>query len=144
MRLVDANLLLYAYDVESRQHERARVWLESTLDGQGPVRFAVTTLMAFVRISSDPRVFHRPLSAESACGHVAEWLSLPDVGIAEPTPDHWSVLAQVATDGQARGPLMMDAHLAALAVEHGATLCTTDRDFRRFRGLRTLDPLSAR
>jgi len=144
VKLIDANLLLYAYDTDSRHHERARTWLEGALVGQGPVRFAITTLMAFVRISTDPRVFQRPLDADAACGHVAEWLSLPDVAIAEPTPDHWSVLAQVAVDGQARGALMMDAHLAALAVEHGATLCTSDRDFQRFRGLRISDPLASR
>ena len=143
MRLIDANLLLYAYDIDSPHHARASSWLERTLSDAGPVRFALMTLMAFVRISTDPRVFQRPLAAGAACGHVAEWLALPEVAIAEPTPDHWSVLAQVAVDGQARGPLMMDAHLAALAVEHGATLCTSDRDFQRFRGLRTLDPLTS-
>jgi len=142
VKLVDANMLLYAYDTDSPHHGRARAWLEGALDGQGPVRFALTTLMAFVRISTDARVFARPLDADTACAHVAEWLALPDVAIAEPTPDHWSVLARVASDGQASGPMMMDAHLAALAVEHGATLCTSDRDFRRVRGVRTLDPLS--
>ena len=142
MKLIDANILLYAYDTDSRYHERARTWLENVMVG-GPVRLAITTLMAFVRISTDPRVFQQPLAAGVACDHVAEWLALPDVAIAEPTPDHWAVLARLAMDGQARGPLMMDAHLAALAVEHGAMLCTSDRDFRRFRGLRTLDPLAS-
>jgi len=86
-------------------------------------------------------MFREPLSVEEAVAVVVSWLAQPPVVVAEPTDRHWSVLNELAVAGQARGPLLMDAHLAALAVEHGATLCTTDRDFARFPRLRVHDPL---
>lgn len=141
MILIDANLLLYAYDASSPRHEQARAWLESTLTGDEEVRFSLLTLLAFVRIATNPAVFERHLPTAEAIGCVREWLDLPNVAVADPTARHWSLLDDVATAGQARGPLVMDAHLAALAIEHGATLCTTDRDFARFPTLRSRDPL---
>ena len=144
MILVDANLLLYAYDSRSPRHEVARTWLEATLDSDEQVGFALVTLMAFIRIGTSPAVFERPLPVGTAIDLVEGWLRLPNVALTEPSGRHWVVLARVADAGQARGPLIMDAHLAALAVEHGATLFTTDRDFARFPGLRFRDPLSGR
>jgi uncharacterized protein len=141
--LVDANLLLYAYDSSSDRHEAAKRWLEAVLSGEEAVRFALVSLLAFLRISTNPGVFRRPLSASDAIGLATSWLQVPVAGVAEPTDRHWSVLEGLARGGQARGPLLMDAHLAALAVEHGATLCTTDRDFARFPKLRFTDPLAA-
>lgn len=141
MILVDANLLLYAYDSTGPRHVQARSWLEATLDSDEQVGFSMVTLLAFVRIGSSPVVFDRPLSVGKAIDLVQGWLRLPNVSIAAPSGRHWAVLAKVADAGQARGPMIMDAHLAALAVEHGATLCTTDRDFARFPGLRFRDPL---
>jgi toxin-antitoxin system PIN domain toxin len=140
--LVDANLLLYAYDSSSTQHKRARRWLESTFAGTESVRLALVSLLAFLRIGTSRAVFRRPFRPEEAIGIVAAWLELPAVGLAEPTPRHWSLLETLARSGQARGPLLMDAHLAALAIEHGATLCTTDRDFARFPKLRIRNPLA--
>jgi toxin-antitoxin system PIN domain toxin len=140
--VIDANVLLYAHDTASAGHEPARRWLESTLTDEPDVRFALTTLLAFVRISSDPRVFEQPRSSGDAISVVEGWLGHPNVSIASPGDRHWRILSDLATRGQARGPLLMDAHLAALAVEHGATLATTDRDFTRFPGLRVLDPVS--
>ena len=142
MILVDANLLLYAYDSSSAQHDRARPWLERALTGTEAVGLALISLLAFLRISTSRAVFRRPLPPADAVAIVSQWLELPGVTVAEPTDRHWTLLAELAQRGQARGPLLMDAHLAALAIEHGATLYTTDRDFARFPGLRARDPLS--
>lgn len=144
MLIVDANLLIYAYNADSAQHERARAWLEGVLNGDEPVGLPLTTVLAFVRITTDPNLLRRPQDLQHALGIVRDWLQRPGVTIAEPTPEHWPTLLSVATEGQARGPMLMDAHLAALAIEHGATLCTADRDFRRFKGVRVVDPLGDR
>jgi len=140
MILVDANILLYAYDGTSTRHDVARTWLESALGGDEQVGFPLVTLLAFVRISSNATIFARPLKSDEAISLVAAWLSLPRVTMVEPTARHWSILADVAKDGQAHGPQITDAHLAALTMEHGATLVTTDRGFGRFKGIRLLDP----
>lgn len=144
MLLIDANLLIYAYQSNSPRHERARAWLERVLNDDAPVLLSLTTLLAFVRLMTDPNLHRSPLDVPTALRHVTRWLARPNVSIAEPTPAHWSTLLSVATDGQARGPMLMDAHLAALALEHGATVCTADRDFRRFKGVRVVDPLAER
>ncbi|MBA3797324.1 MAG: type II toxin-antitoxin system VapC family toxin [Candidatus Limnocylindrales bacterium] len=144
MIIVDANLLLYAYDSASPRHGPARSWLETILEGDEQVGFSLVTLLAFVRIATSPMVFERPLPVRGAIALVQEWLTLPNVALTEPGGRHWSVLAGVAEAGQARGSLIMDAHLATLAVEHGATIHTTDRDFARFPGLRFKDPIPAR
>jgi uncharacterized protein len=141
MILIDANIPLYAYDLSSPRHEAARSWLEEVLSGREDVRFALVSLTAFLRIGTSPAVFERPLSPEAAIGAVQSWLALPSVDIAEPTDQHWDLLTRLAVAGRARGPLLMDAHLAALTLEYGATLCTTDRDFARFPKLRFRDPL---
>lgn len=141
MILVDANVLLYAYDTESPQHETARIWLESELSSGRAVRFTLVTLLAFVRIASDRRVFMRPLAPPEACALVETWLALPSVRLLAPGPRSWRLLGELCDKGQATGPLVMDAHLAALALEHGATIATTDRDFHRFPGVSIVDPL---
>ena len=125
MILIDANLLLYAYNASSEHQTTARLWLEKMFSGSQPVRFAWVTLLAFLRIGTNSRVFPHPLSASEAVALVSEWLELPAVAILDPGEDHWKVLADLLTTSQAHGPLVMDAHLAALAIEHGATLYTT-------------------
>lgn len=142
MILVDANVLLYAHDADDLRHEVARDWLERTLASEPDVRFALATLLAFIRIGSDPRVYERPRTAAEVLAIVDGLLARPNVALASPGGRHWPTLAQLAEAGKARGPLLMDAHLAALAIEHGATLATTDRDFSRFPGLRSVDPLA--
>lgn len=142
MILVDANLVIYAYHSGHPGHGAARSWLEASIGGSEPVGFAVVTLLAFLRISTDARIHHEPLSTATAIGIIRSWLDHPNVHLVSPTEAHWSTLQEVSARGQARGPLLMDAHLAALAIEHGATLATTDRDFSRFPGLRTIDPLA--
>ncbi len=142
MILVDANVLLYAHDASDPRHQRARAWLEEALGTESDVRFGLTTLLAFVRISTDARVYAQPRTPADALHVVEVLLAQPNVAIATPGDRHWRLLAELADDGQARGPVLMDAHLAALAMEHGARLATTDRDFRRFGKLRTIDPLA--
>jgi hypothetical protein len=144
MTLVDANLLLYAHDPRATQHEASRAWFEAALSGSELVRFAWVTLWAFLRISTNPRVFERPLSTEEAGEAVSSWLAQPLAGVLEPAERHWEILAGLMRSGQTTGPLVMDAALAAIAIEHGATLYTTDRDFARFPGLRWINPLDAR
>jgi toxin-antitoxin system PIN domain toxin len=139
--LVDANLLLYAYDSSSAEHARAAPWLEQVFAAEETVGFALVTLLAFLRISTSGAVFRDPLSSSEAVALVTSWLELPLVRVAQPTDRHWSLLDTLVVRGQAKGPLLMDAHVAALAIEHGATLCTTDRDFARFPSLRFRNPL---
>jgi toxin-antitoxin system PIN domain toxin len=142
MILVDANLLLYAYDPRADEHEAAKQWLEAVLSGSSLVRFAWLSLWAFLRISTNPRVFERPLTMVEAEVTVGEWLEQRVAGILEPGERHWEILRALARDGQTSGPLVMDAALAAIAIEHGATLCTTDRDFARFDGLKWENPIA--
>jgi len=119
----------------------ARLWLENAFSRPEPVRLAWITILAFLRIGTSPRAFPYPLSPAEAGEIVAEWFARPMVATLEPGERHWSILSHLLTATQARGPLVMDAHLAALAIEHGATLCTTDQDFTRFPNLRLLNPL---
>lgn len=144
MILVDANLLLYAYRPRAAQHAASRVWLESVLSGSEFVRFAWVTLWAFLRISTSPRAFEHPLSPSEATEAVSSWLAQPVAGVLEPGERHLEILTRVLAAGQASGPLVMDAALAAIAIEHGATLYSTDRDFARFPGLDWVDPLAER
>lgn len=143
MILVDANLLLYAYDASSREHGRAKAWLEDVLSGTEQVGFAWVTLLAFLRIATNPRAMASPLAPDEAASIVESWLAQPSAVLVAPGERHWSILGPILTREQVRGPLVMDAHLAALALEHGAVLATHDRDFARFDGLRTVMPLMA-
>jgi hypothetical protein len=141
--LIDANLLLYAYHPRAEQHEAARAWLEATLSGPELVRFAWLTLWAFLRIGTNPAVFERPFTIAEAEAAVASWLAQPTAGILEPGERHWEILRGLIRVGQTAGPLVVDAVVAAIAIEHGATLQTTDRDFSRFPGLRWTNPLAS-
>jgi toxin-antitoxin system PIN domain toxin len=140
--LVDANLLLYAYHPRAEQREQSRAWLEGVLSGSEVVRFAWLTLWAFLRIVTNSRVFDRPLSAAEAEAAISSWLTQPSAGIVEPGERHWDILRSLLRDGQTVGPLVMDAVLAALAIEHGATVYTTDRDFSRFPSVTWVNPLT--
>ena len=143
MILIDANLLLYAYLSQSEWHVAARAWIEEVFSSARPVRLAWVTILAFLRISTHSRLTGRPLEMREAVHTVNEWFSRPTVGILSPAERHWEILSVLLADAQVRGPLTTDAHLAALAIEHGATLCTCDRDFTRFRGLNLLNPLES-
>ncbi len=143
MILVDANLLLYAYNPSFDRHQPARAWLETILSKPDPVCLAWATILTFLRIATNPRAFEHPLSIEEALPIVSAWLEQPAVTILEPGERHWAILTDLLSQTQVRGPAVMDAHLAALAIEHGAVLCTSDRDFVRFPRLRVLNPLEA-
>lgn len=103
--------------------------------------FAWITILAFLRIGTDPRALQAPFTTAEALATVSKWLDRSNVVVLGPTERHWGILRDLAVNGQARGALLSDAHLAALAIEHGAVLATTDRDFARFPGLRVVDPL---
>lgn len=143
MILVDVNLLLYAYNPAFERHPRARAWLEDVLSRPEPVCLAWTTIVAFLRIATNPRAFEHPLAAREAIQIVSTWLAQPMVMILEPGERHWAILQDLLTRTQARGPAVTDAHLAALALEHGMTFYTSDRDFARFPDLRIVNPLDA-
>ena len=143
MTLVDANLLLYAYDARSPRHARARHWLAGEFSSGRPVRLALITLLAFLRIATDRRVFERPLTPDDACALIESWLQRPNVRLLSPGVRTWQLLARLCDAGQARGAMVMDAHLAALALEHGARIATTDRDFTRFPDLQIVNPIDA-
>ena len=143
MILVDVNVLLYAYHPRASQHESCRSWLQRALAGEQPVALCWIVVLAFLRLSSSPRVFDVPLTVAEAAGIVSGWLSRPQVVLLEPGERHWDILQNVMIDAQVSGPLVTDAEIAALALEHGCAVCTTDRDFRRFDGLRLIDPLAA-
>lgn len=141
MILVDANILLYAEDQLNPQHEIAREWWDEQLSGAAPVCLCWTVLCAFIRIGTNPRVFERPLTLKQTVTRVQSWLDQPCTRLIYPTERHWTVLQSLLTEGQALGNLVSDAHLAALAVQHGCTLMSTDSDFTRFTQVKWKNPL---
>jgi len=140
VRLLDANVLLYAYDSSSAHHGVCRDWLERALNEDEPVGLPWQTSFAFVRISTNPRAVRTPLPPEEACAIIGALFERPGVVIVEPGEEFWRTFERLVADSKASGPLITDAVLAALAIEQGATVCTTDRDFRRFADLSILDP----
>jgi len=140
--LIDANLLLYAYNPSFALHDRARDWLQRTLSSHEAVCLAWATVVAFIRIGTNPRAFEQPLTAGEAVEIVSTWLTWPSVDLLDPGDRHWEILSGLLAETRVRGPLVADAHLAALAIEHGATLASTDRDFSRFPGLSLVNPLA--
>lgn len=143
MILVDVNLLLYAVFADSTRHAPARLWLDGVLTGVEPVALPWAVLAGFIRISTNPRVMTHPLTLEAAIAHMEEWIALPIVRVIGPTSRHGLEFARMLRGAQARGNLVTDAHLAALAEEHDCTLASTDVDFAKFPGLRWSNPLSA-
>lgn len=142
MILVDANILLYAEDSLHPRHQQARVWWDDQLSQTGPVCLCWTVLSAFIRIGTNPRVFEHPLSLEQAIALIQSWLDQPCTRVVRPTERHWTIFQQMLTDGQAVANLVTDAHLAALAIENGCELASTDSDFARFPKLKWSNPLS--
>jgi toxin-antitoxin system PIN domain toxin len=143
VKLPDVNLLLYAADETSSRHQPARRWVEATLSGSETVALAWSVLLAFVRLSTRAAIFERPLTGEEALDIVDGWLDQPCATVIHPTDRHAAVLRELLAPLGTAGNLTSDAHLAALAIEHGALLCSSDTDFSRFQGLRWLDPLKA-
>jgi uncharacterized protein len=139
--LLDANLLLYAVHERTPQHPRAAAWLTEQLNGPKRVGLPWQSLAAFLRISTHPRAFERPLTPATAWELVADWLDAPVAWIPQPGPEYARILGRLITSYEIRGNLVTDAQLAALAMEHGVPVCSTDTDFARFRELRWIDPL---
>lgn len=141
MIIPDANLLLYAYNSSIAEHAAAKAWWEKTLSSPETVGLPWQIITAFLRIATNHRAFPHPLTIDEAAEAVSEWLERPMIRLIAPGERHWAIFQRLLTDEQCVGPLVMDAHLAALAMEHGATLYTHDRDFSRFSALLTIDPL---
>jgi uncharacterized protein len=141
--VLDANVLLYAYDASSARHGTARAWIEETLSSGVPVGLPWQTAAAFIRISTNPALQGQRFTIEEAACIVEQWVEQPNVRLLSPGESHWPVFRQMLIQGQAGGPLATDAALAALTIENGGVLHTTDRDFARFPGLRWNNPLEA-
>ena len=143
MILVDANLLIYAHVRTFSQHEAAREWLDDALNGATRVGLPWASLLAFLRIVTNPRLFERPEPMAEAWGQVRTWLSSDVAWVPAPTDRHVLILERLLAGSAVQANLVPDAHLAAIAIEHGLTLCSTDRDFARFDQLSWRDPLRA-
>ena len=143
MILVDANLLIYAVDSDAPQHARARRWLEDALSGGEHVGLAWVVILAFLRVTTRPGILVRPLDPDHALSYVDSWLQLPSVEAVAAGPNHWPVMRSLLKTAGTLGNLTSDAHLAALAIERGAALYSTDHDFVRFPGLEHVNPLSS-
>jgi uncharacterized protein len=140
--VIDANLLLYAYNADAPQQSAAARWLTDLFESAETVALPWVSVWAFLRISTNPRIWDNPLSAQQVFAIVSEWRALVDVVLLQPGPRHSEFLQRLVTEHQASGPLVTDAVLAALAMENGALLASTDQDFGRFKGLRWVNPLS--
>ena len=141
MRLVDANILIYAHVRSFAQHPAARGWLDQQLNVPGPVGLPWPSIIAFLRLVTNPRIFEHPESIGDAWRQVHAWLACETAWIPQPTERHAELLGEFLALPGMHGDLVPDALLAALAVEHGLTLCSTDGDFARFGGLRWLNPI---
>ncbi|HEV2113478.1 MAG TPA: type II toxin-antitoxin system VapC family toxin [Terriglobales bacterium] len=141
MILIDANLLLYAYNETAEHHDAARAWLEKVLSGTDQVWLAWVTILAFLRISTDSRAVRNPFKMREACEIVGDWLARPQVSVLNAGERHWDIFQRLLLDAHVRPQHTTDAHLAALAIEHGATVYSLDRDFARFPGLKFMHPL---
>ncbi|MBL8527314.1 MAG: type II toxin-antitoxin system VapC family toxin [Burkholderiales bacterium] len=143
MILIDANLLIYAHVSSFPQHPSARTWLDGQLSGRARVGLPWASLLGFLRIVTNPRVFQRPEPINEAWQQVGAWLEAEVAWIPQPTERHRDVLGAMLALPSVQGNLVPDAHLAALAIEHGLLLCSTDGDFGRFPELRWQNPLTA-
>jgi len=134
---------MYAVHEQFEAHAAARTWLDERLNGTDRVGLPWGALLAFVRLSASPRVLSRPIPLRDAAAVVGAWLALPVAWTPEPSDHHAQVLAELLAR-ESKADLVPDAHLAAIAIEHGLILCSTDRDFARFEGLHWIDPLKRR
>ncbi|MBA3621210.1 MAG: PIN domain-containing protein [Actinomycetota bacterium] len=141
--LVDANVLLYAQDDSSPHHVASLRWLVGALNGDVRIGLPWPSLLAFVRIRTNPRAYARPLAPDEAWQQVADWLEAPAAWLPTPTERHAAVLTGLARRYQIGGKAVTDAHLAALAIEHGVGVCSADTDFARFEELRWVNPLAS-
>lgn len=140
MLLVDTNVLLYSLNVRARQHQASATWLAGALAGSETVAFPWLVLLGVLRLATHPAIFGRPLTPAEAFDATETWIGAAPSIIVEPTARHMSLLRGLVMATGTAGKLVVDAHLAALALEHDATVVSFDRDFARFEGVRTLVP----
>jgi hypothetical protein len=136
MKIPDVNVLIYAADKSARQHTKAREWVEESLSSTETVGFAVVVLLGFIRITTNPRVMNAPFEAGQAFDQVAEWLAQPPSAVVNPGRRNLEICRELLESSGTAGNLTTDAHLAALAIENGASLASFDGDFHRFGGLK--------
>jgi toxin-antitoxin system PIN domain toxin len=144
MILPDINLLIYAHNIRAPNHQNALKWWNQCLQGHEGVALAWVVILGFVRIATHPKVFERPMSVEDAVGRVEEWLALPHIHLVHPAETHFQTWSSLLKRLGTAGDLTTDAHLAALAIERGLILQTTDADFARFPGLKWNNPLKSK
>ncbi len=143
MLLLDANLLLYAVNTDAPAHLKAKLWLEKAFAGEsGTVALTWLTLVAFVRVATNAKALANPFTLNEALGIIGGWLALPSVSVVGPGPKHHDHFDAACRSARAAGNLITDAHLAALAMEHGCELASCDADFSKFAGLRWINPLN--
>jgi toxin-antitoxin system PIN domain toxin len=142
MKLIDANILVYVVHRRAAEHTRLRRWWEAALAAEEPIGLTWIALLAFVRLTTRPGVFQKPLSVSDAIAHVDEWLAQPNVRLVLESDDHWKQLRNLILRVGTAGNLTTDAHLAAIAIANAATLVSCDADFGRFRQIRWENPLS--
>lgn len=143
MKLPDLNLLIYAVDASSPAHAAASRWWNALLSGGETVALSWVVLLGFVRLTTNPSIVRAPLGADEALNFVDRWLAQPVTAVVAPGPRHAGILRDLLRHVGTAGNLVTDAHLAGLAIEHGAELCSADHDFGRFPGLRWVNPLAA-
>jgi toxin-antitoxin system PIN domain toxin len=141
MILPDVNLLVYAYDSSSRHHERARRWWEDCLNGTQMIGLSWVAVLGFIRLLTNPRIFQNPYTPEELLIIVESWLEQPHVKFIQPSDRHFTLISGLIREVGTAGNLTTDAHLAALAMERGMTLQSTDVDFTRFAGLKWKNPI---
>jgi hypothetical protein len=141
--LIDANVLIYAIDQDSPHHTRARTWLEETLSGDTWVGLPWVVILAFIRVTTRPGIVRNPLRPEQAIAFVDSWLRQPYLTAVGPGEHHWRILSNLLRASGTAGNLTSDAHVAALALEHGCAVVSADSDFRRFPGVTLVNPLCA-
>jgi uncharacterized protein len=139
--ILDVNVLIYVHDADAIQHAAAKAWLEKLFAGSDRIGFPWAVIWGFLRVSTNRRIQARPRPPANAVERIRDWLSQPQVLVVEPGPRHLEILERLIVGYQAVGPLVSDVLLAALAIEHGATLASTDRGFRRFPNLTWINPL---
>lgn len=142
MTILDANILLYAYNRSAPEYAASAAWVNRLFQGGEMIGLPWSTLWAFLRVSTNQKLWPNPKSTEEAFAAIHDWLRQPGVVILNPGPRHAELLQQLVISQRATGPLVSDAALAALAIENGAVLASTDRDFSRFPSLRWIDPLA--
>ena len=142
MILLDVNVLVYAHRLDAKEHRRYRAWLESVVHAEGPYAVADLVLSGFLRIVTHPRVFREPTPLQTGLAFVSAIRDRENCVMVQPGERHWAIFVRLCQEANAKGNLIADAYLAALAIESGSEWITTDRDYARFPGLRWRHPLA--